>query len=1225
MDISAPERPTVLGSTHVTAPRGIEVVGEIAYVVSNTGLLAIDVGEPSAPQVIGRLESAKGNAIAAENGYLYLSRGTELTVVDAIDPTNLRVVDSFSKLSGQTYNLSVQDGLVYVASEDGGLYVLRHTPDRPTPTPASTPTKDPTSDDRCRGATVISDNAPVADQLAGAEALLEYRFKVEQAFSQVTVTLTDVTDQAEVLLFHECVGSAGPGSGRPIGPGRGRPIGPGSGRPIGGGKRQLSFNALARTGTYFIRVRPRPEATAFPISYELKVNVAPPSADGIHSLILTDVGRVAAATGASPDEMDAWTDALSALAEHPSVRGLLIPNVASAGPGGTNIDVQIAYEEWDDQPSQIATANRVAQALHDWLWSTQQLLPDLRYVIIAADDQVVPHYRMRLSPRGGTEPGWRNEGDYREALGGSGITWSSPIGRAIVGNRTLTDDFYAAPMALHVDDAGSEIATSGFFLPQLSIGRLVETPSDMLPAIQAFLSSGGLVPIDSALVAGHDFMTDGLREGAEILRVQGLDDRRRNEHIGDRLSVSSFRNSLFSLPHGLVYLGFHSTHELHELPDKSVISAEDIQAISDEAGGSVAFALACHGGLNVPGPNHPAALDFPQAWLERGVSYIGSSGWAYGGEFTVDYQEALFSRFMEALLSGDGMALGDALLVAKRGYYEDLGFAEFPLSALHAKTLAGTVLYGLPMARISVANPQTVGLEPDESDPAVYATPPLPPQRIGANSAVRRNARFVFRDSAFQAIDVADGRYYAFATDGVWSDAGLPVQPKHLQTVREVTIDGRAHLAPRSVLFIDGTYHDVDSDPVISQAGILGQVSIDQEEPPFNAPGWVPPIPVVVHRFEPDPGVNPVSLAQAEARIQFYLGQVHGETHTQRLFESMTLDITFSDSVDRDVPELEELWGTVAGDAVHLVAVPQHDESGTARMLATCTKNAGTWTSYEFERRGAGVVWETEVPAGSRCIVQVLDGAGNVGVDTANGVYHLVDTLPQAPALPGDEESKRVFLPIALREECRSTRRDVDVALVLDLSTSMLESSASGRVKIDAAAEAAAAFVAQMRLVTDGPADSMGDRVAIVGFNSVGIVESPLTRRRNVADRALRNLRSRIGPGTRLDLGLRLGSNLLTRYNATQGQLKVMIVLTDGRPSGTSTEAVMKTAEEAHAAGVRIYAIGMGQSADLELLARVASAPEMVFDDADLDALSRIYTEISAMIGCSPVDYWGQR
>ena len=93
-------------------------------------------------------------------------------------------------------------------------------------------------------------------------------------------------------------------------------------------------------------------------------------------------------------------------------------------------------------------------------------------------------------------------------------------------------------------------------------------------------------------------------------------------------------------------------------------------------------------------------------------------------------------------------------------------------------------------------------------------------------------------------------------------------------------------------------------------------------------------------------------------------------------------------------------------------------------------------------------------------------------------------------------QSRPLYLPVALREVCLPSQQHVDVVLVLDASTSMLQPTERGGSKLEAARAAAAAFLGQLRL-------DDGDQASIVTFNSDAQMAQHLTADRGALDTAL--------------------------------------------------------------------------------------------------------------------------
>jgi Ca-activated chloride channel family protein len=194
-----------------------------------------------------------------------------------------------------------------------------------------------------------------------------------------------------------------------------------------------------------------------------------------------------------------------------------------------------------------------------------------------------------------------------------------------------------------------------------------------------------------------------------------------------------------------------------------------------------------------------------------------------------------------------------------------------------------------------------------------------------------------------------------------------------------------------------------------------------------------------------------------------------------------------------------------------------------------------------------------------------------------------------------------LYLPLALRERCDPEHKRADVALVIDTSSSM-----AGQ-KLEAARGAAELFVGLVDLAPGR------DQVTVVRYDTEAEVVCPLTNARAVIEAAIRNLRSR--NGTHIDKGLRAALGELQSPRHLDRNIPVVILLTDGIQTGTPGEEV-RAATEVRAAGVRLYAIGLGTDVDgaaLREMSGDASRYHFAPDSADL---ARIYAEIASDIVC---------
>jgi Mg-chelatase subunit ChlD len=228
-------------------------------------------------------------------------------------------------------------------------------------------------------------------------------------------------------------------------------------------------------------------------------------------------------------------------------------------------------------------------------------------------------------------------------------------------------------------------------------------------------------------------------------------------------------------------------------------------------------------------------------------------------------------------------------------------------------------------------------------------------------------------------------------------------------------------------------------------------------------------------------------------------------------------------------------------------------------------------------------------PTNVRAVAQYVDGLSVSG--------SLEFPIPEVEVLVSERWT--LHLPLLLKEKCKET--NADVVLVIDTSTSMRE---GGGVKLQQAVRAARIFIDQMNLPQD--------RVALVAFSGEASLVQALSGDQLRVAGALDRLP--VGAGTRIDLGLDAATAALAARDTAH--LPVIVLLTDGQPSGTSAAEVEAAAARAAAAGFIRFTIGLGGDADMGLLERVAGSAERSFFAPTADELAQIYRQIATAIPC---------
>lgn len=183
----------------------------------------------------------------------------------------------------------------------------------------------------------------------------------------------------------------------------------------------------------------------------------------------------------------------------------------------------------------------------------------------------------------------------------------------------------------------------------------------------------------------------------------------------------------------------------------------------------------------------------------------------------------------------------------------------------------------------------------------------------------------------------------------------------------------------------------------------------------------------------------------------------------------------------------------------------------------------------------------------------------------------------------------------------------IDIAVVLDVSSSMASRDFGGTSRIDAAKKVLREFLAGLK----------NDRAGVVVFASEALVLSPLTLDYAAPERLVEPIvPGKILPdGTAIGTGIATGLNLLRE---SQAKSRVVILLTDGE-NNMGDIAPLDAAEIARLLGVRVYTVGVvprsaAVSVDERVMQRVSDATEgRYYRASDEGALLEVYRQIQKL------------
>ncbi len=774
---------------------------------------------------------------------------------------------------------------------------------------------------------------------------------------------------------------------------------------------QISINTWNYSGDFYIRVTGRngvyDPLRHFTLDVSLlanECNSIEPITDAAtlaarlgnyRTIILTDMARIA---GSSADKQR-LQQRLNDLAARAEVRGVVVDIGAEAR-------VRAARVQDDKHPTCPAARNQLADEIKDIIDRYRALNP-LEYIVLVGNDDVIPFFRSPdLAPLG-------PESDYVPPVLDNTTSQAS-----LRLNYVLSQDAYGA----------SHTITSGAAplpIPDLAVGRLVETPDDILVMLDAYLSTtDGIVSTPTtALVTGYDFLEDTALDVVAELQA-GLGEGRtvntlitpQHEPPTRSWTAAELRSKLLdSGRHDLIFLAGHFSSGSTLAADfRTTLDAAEVAASPTDFTNSIIFSAGCHSGYNVVTdhsiPHVTRKPDWPQAFARKGATLIAGTGYQYGDTEFVAYGEQLYLNFSQQLRTGTGpVAIGQALVAAKQSY-----LATTPrLQGIDDKTLRIATLFGLPMLRIDMPGARIDPPRPSSAftlaDAEVRTLAALPsgernPGAILGLSTTDLNLpitltahtrTFTRSTNRSETVNVT----YLEGPDGVVVNPSAPVLPLAIYDV------SRSDTVLRGVGFRGGTFRDIpDTRPLVGAPA----TEIRGVQVSFPSEVFYPRLPWYLNLFDAlvnaDQGQTRLVLTPA----QFKSNGPNTEIGTLRQFSAMRFRLYYNNnrqSYGQNTPALAAppaitniQTDAQAGTITFRATVTGDPAVGIQDVWVTYTATsgpfAGQWQSLDLVQTADSRVWEGQLvldgtPAASiRYMVQAANGVGLVTLADNAGAYY---------------------------------------------------------------------------------------------------------------------------------------------------------------------------------------------------------------------------------------------
>ena len=779
------------------------------------------------------------------------------------------------------------------------------------------------------------------------------------------------------------------------------------------------------TGSFYVRVQGRNGASS-PTPYSITLTTTGGPCTGVtletKSGLASIVGTPGAARSIVITDTSRMVLTAAAAADFNGRLGQLAGRT-----GGVVVDLKdsprvVALNAQADSVKACSYAkNLVAEAIRDIVKSYRDATGTVQSIVLAGDDSVIPFFRYPDTAGLGAEQ------DYVPPVADSSASQAS-----LRNNQVLGQDAYGSLLDLPVKGGVLPI-------PDLPVGRLVETPGEIAAQIIDFLGlTNGTLPVPtSSLSTGYDFLTNaadavqtefvaGLAAGSTtdtLITDQGIPTTTTTANgvpSRDRSWTAADLRAKLATRHDLTFLAGHFSANSALAADyaTSVVTTEFANR-PDLFRRSVVFSPGCHSGYNILDPDGvpglTEGLDWPQLMARQRATLIAGTGYQYADTDFLAYSAKLYAGLARQLRTGPAgtpVAIGDALVAAKQGYLADV----VTLTGIDQKTIIQATLFGLPMTGLDMPNRATdPGVGSGVTPTAVAAG--TPGAQLGLQTATLSPA-IATTVNTRPVLDLAGsptGANFRWLSgqNGVHNAPALPALPKH---VIDATSSTGGVL--RGIGFRSGTYADRTGVTPLTGAPVTEQNGIHTS---FSSPAFFPQKLANANYFGALGGAG-----DGRTRVVLTPAQYRSDpgalTNTERAYSALGLSLFYSSSFEQAggntpalaaPPSISEVVGTDSPAGIVVSARVTGDPSaGIQQAWVTYTAEAGAlhgrWASIDLVQDPVeSTLWSGTIalPPGQsaadvRFIMQAANGVGLVGLDNNIGVGYVagpqVGTTPPA-------------------------------------------------------------------------------------------------------------------------------------------------------------------------------------------------------------------------------------
>ncbi|HXY42681.1 MAG TPA: Ig-like domain repeat protein, partial [Acidimicrobiales bacterium] len=686
---------------------------------------------------------------------------------------------------------------------------------------------------------------------------------------------------------------------------------------------------------------------------------------GVNTLFLVDTQRLSAAFGTSAESTIMADLEQVASDSGAGVNGAVIPVDAYSG-------VQNAYSIWNQNPCSVSAANGVVAAIASVVDQIRADNPTVQNLVIVGADDQIPFARLA---DGATQS---NERDYGDS---AAIGQNNVEADALSLGYYFSDDPYAASQPLGVGSAT-------LYTPQLAVGRLVESASEIESALTRFVSSNGDLNATASLTTGYSFLTSGADAVEANLAADGLSP---SALINESWTEANLDSALTASPTpGVDSINAHFDYS-RALPaydnannvTTNLFTTTDIRSSLSSYAGRLLFSMGCHAGLDVDDAEVDASVgaiapidDWAKTFADAGALWVANTGYGYADTDTIAYSAKLMTEFAGDL--NGSLTIGEALTEAKQQYAAGNAI----LSPYDLKALMESTFYGLPMYYLN--KPPTPVAPPSGPPTGTDPTTGLTDAPVSASLPTGGGT------GDLGLVSTSNGNYYQVngaANGGTQATEYRPIEPLATYPVSE------PGLIPHGALITGLSSTDV-ADP--TPAYSLPAAGADGATPPAIGEAAFPGTLQRVATYGTFTASGTGQGAQLDLVAGQFLPSASGSGGgTERLFTSMSAKVFYLPSSsqyadDYTPPTIESTQSFISTSGLNFDVQVAPSSAPVAEVLVVYTdgQNPGTWQS-DLLSLSSGESWIGNVPptpSGQvQYIVEAVDAAGNVAVSNNEG------------------------------------------------------------------------------------------------------------------------------------------------------------------------------------------------------------------------------------------------